>query len=515
LVLSVVTWPLTVLYYLFLLFRKFDVVAKDLKRKRLLRSSALQVLYPHMVFLSIWLALVPVAMNIVVHFRGNEQWFFDFVATMVIIAAGLKHLLHLIGSTTTQGILRRAKAPVAVNYVTIVACDLVALILSYNIVLAALEGGTPDLVGVKDIYDRLKGFSDVFNLVLDRPTKPIDYALGLSGMLWLIALARDMLNLRGYQRTTSDLCARGFILALCGFDADARAEIERLSPELDTDIKILAEAHALLGDLRQSLRLTKRFVRRRAEFGNDRDVEDMANAILLVSEKFYHADETERISGAIAFLEEHGLDPLQLVFAAIQKGPAGFAEALKADGQPDRLLLPKAYVYWEVGDRRDGLLALNRLEVLDSAKADEGEAEEDKPLDAHDACALAVFLMMLEGLATEEELREEVDKWLAKSAGSVRTAIEAEERFVALFSLCWILMVAAERLKGRVADVGPVLGLADVALARIEWTPLTDDFSKDLKAFHSQLKPEKALPAAANIGAATTIGPEEVAAQNA
>jgi hypothetical protein len=429
---------------------------------------------------------------------------------MIIIAVGLKHVLHLVGPATYQEMLRKAKAPVALNYITSVVCDLVALILCYNILLSTLTSGTPTLAGVKDIYDRLNGFKDVFLLAFDRPKERIDYALGLSGLLWLITLAKDMLNLKGYKRTTHDRCARVFCLALCGFETDAKAEIETLSPDSDIEIKILAESYAVLGDHLQSLRLTERFVLRK---GENRDVKGLSNAILLVTEMLYHGSETERLAKVIAFLENHGMDSVQLIVAAIITGPSEFAQALKADGTSDRLLLAKAYTLWEAGDRRDGLLAFKRLATPESEKPGGGDAGQEKTVDADEACTFAVYLMMLEGLVdTNKELASEVEKGLAEYAG-LHTAIEAEVRFTVLFSLCWILTVAAGRLKGRIADVLPILRLADAAFARIETTSLTEPFQKDLIGLRSRFQPVETVKE--HVPAATALGQSEVLTQGA
>jgi hypothetical protein len=495
--LSMVTWPLLIVYLLFLLFRKPDLVLGDLKRRLKLRINLLAALYPEMVFLSIWLALVPAAMHVLIQFWGNEPSYFDFVATMVIIAVGLKHVLHLLGPAPTQEMLRKAKAPVALNYVTIVVCDLVALILCYNIILSTLASGTPSLAGVKDIYNRLNGFKDVFLLAFDRPKELIDYALGLSGLLWVITLAKDMLNLKGYKRTMTDRCVRTFGLAICGFEAEAKAEIETLSPETDTEIKLRAESYAALGDYPQSLRLTESFVRRK---GEDRDVRGMSNAILLVSETLYHGHETERLARVVAFLEGHGLDSAQIIFAAsaFSLRPADLAEVLKADGTSERLQLAKAYVLWEAGHRRAGFEALKPLAKPESEQPSGGDGEK-KTLDANEACEVAVSLMMLEGLVDSKELAHEVEKLLAEYSGPLQSAIEAEVRLSVLLSLCWVLTEAADRLKGRIGDVMPVLRLSDAAFARIEPTSLSEPFTEDLMGVRSRFQPVETVKVPAAI----------------
>src|SRR5207237_815572 len=113
----------------------------------------------------------------------------------------------------------------------------------------------------------------------------------------------------------------------------------------------------------------------------------------------------------IAFLENYGLDSVQLIFAAISTRPAGFAQALRADVTSDRLLLAKAYVLWETGDRRDGFAAFKRLAKPDLEKPNGGNAGQEKTVDVDEVCEFAVYLMMLEGLVdTDEELASEVEK---------------------------------------------------------------------------------------------------------
>jgi hypothetical protein len=475
--LNAVTWPILIVYLLFLVLRKPNLVLGDMKRGLQLRINWLAGLYPPMVFLSIWLALVPAAMHGLIQFRGSEPSYFDFVATMIIIAVGLKHVLHLLGPTPTQEMLRKAKAPVALNYITIVVCDLVALILCYNMVLSALTSGIPSLAGLKDIYNRLNGFKDIFLLAFERPKQPIDYALGISGLLWVITLAKDVLNFRGYKRTTLDRCARTFGLAVCGFEAGAKAEIETLTPDTDNEIKLIAESCAALGDYPQSLRLTDRFVRRK---GEERDVKGLTNAILLITETLYNGHDTERLAKVVAFLEDHGLDSIQLIFAAINSRMDDLAEVLKADGTSRRLQLAKAYVLWEAGLRRDGFAALKQLAKPKFEQASSVDAGKEKTLDTSDACEAAVLLMMLEGFVDRAELAPEVDRWLAEYAGPLRAEMDAEVRFTVLYPLCWIFADTADRLKGRIADVLPLLRLSDAAFARIETTSLTESFRNNL-----------------------------------
>ncbi|MEM9709204.1 MAG: hypothetical protein AAF871_10470 [Pseudomonadota bacterium] len=481
-------WPAGILRGVFHYLRKPELMLRELRQGRRLRLAAMEGLYPGAAFLSVGLALIPLGMHGIISLLGDEPWYFDLIATIVILAIGLKHVLHLIGPAPMQAILRRAKAPVAINYVTVVICDLIALILSYNILLSDLVGGSLDSAGIKAIYAQLKAYSDVFNIVLDEPAARMDYMLGISGLLWLITLSKDLLNLKGYRRTTSDRCARAFGLAICGFDEEAKDELEKLSPHTDQDVKILAEAQAMVGNFRESLGLSKRYGRRLAEFGNDQDVEDMAKLYLLAAEKLYHSNEPDRLTDMVKFLDKEGLNAMQVILSALTTDPNDFDEALDTLTEPDDFVLAKAYVLWQVGKRQEGLEAYQKLAGFYAAKVEAGEANEDDPLDGPAAVATAVSLLMQEVLfSSDQDLTNAVEEWLTHYREQVANAATSDDRFAARFNLASILMMAAKRLSGRIENTSSIVELVDKILDQYVGSPLTDPFFEDLKNYRSGL----------------------------
>jgi hypothetical protein len=364
--------------------------------------------------------------------------------------------------------------PVAANYIVMTVLDLTGLILSYSWLLIDFQSGQVDVETFRGIYEKLRGFSNIFDLLFFKSNDPVDYMLGLSGLLWLMTLAKDLLRLKGYKRTTEDKCFLAFSMAISGFEGKARKLVGEIEPSKNVEIKVLAEVQSLLNNYVESRKLTKRYIRQTGEFETDSDIASFTNFLLLTTELLYHSHNSTKLSACVKFLFDHRLSDAEVIFATENVGHQGAIKEVLA--QDDfRHVLPLSYCYmtWIAEHPHKALKLFEDLTP--------------KEVERESGLWICLKLLMLEAVAeSDEELASRAATWIEVEAERLRSVIRQEHDFTTLAAICWVLMSAQKFFSSKGVTGLGLLGLIDETRERLIDSHLTRPFIKDIDAMRGR-----------------------------